>query len=134
MDKIKNVLLNVIGLMIFSIFMSHKVAAYNNYDFYDYELFSGVMCIIYLVSVIIWLIVTIWTYKDAKKRGMNVTLWTLVVFFLGLIGLIIYLLVRSGHNDKQNQDVGRICPSCGRPIPMDAQLCPYCGKDFRSTK
>jgi hypothetical protein len=25
---------------------------------------------------------------------------------------------------------GRLCPSCGRGIPMDALLCPYCGKDF----
>jgi RNA polymerase subunit RPABC4/transcription elongation factor Spt4 len=26
---------------------------------------------------------------------------------------------------------GRICPNCGRPIPMDANLCPYCGKNFQ---
>lgn len=25
---------------------------------------------------------------------------------------------------------GRICPNCGRPIPMDANICPYCGKNF----
>ena len=25
----------------------------------------------------------------------------------------------------------RYCPSCGRSIPMDANLCPYCGNDFR---
>ena len=29
------------------------------------------------------------------------------------------------------QQTGRFCPGCGRPIPMDAQVCPYCGKDFR---
>jgi len=29
------------------------------------------------------------------------------------------------------QQSGRICPNCGRPIPMDSQVCPYCGKDFR---
>jgi uncharacterized membrane protein len=32
---------------------------------------------------------------------------------------------------QQPQQTGRICPACGRPIPMDAQVCPYCGKDFR---
>ena len=32
---------------------------------------------------------------------------------------------------QQPQQTGRICPNCGRPIPMDAQVCPYCGKDFR---
>ena len=29
------------------------------------------------------------------------------------------------------QQPGRMCPACGRPIPMDAQVCPYCRKDFR---
>jgi uncharacterized membrane protein len=29
------------------------------------------------------------------------------------------------------QQSGRMCTACGRPIPMDAQVCPYCGKDFR---
>ena len=26
----------------------------------------------------------------------------------------------------------RRCPACGRPIPMDASLCPFCCKDFRN--
>lgn len=26
---------------------------------------------------------------------------------------------------------GRNCPNCGRQIPMDGDICPYCGKDFR---
>ena len=25
---------------------------------------------------------------------------------------------------------GRICPNCGRPIPWDARMCPYCAKRF----
>jgi len=29
---------------------------------------------------------------------------------------------------------GRMCPDCGRAIPFDAQICPYCGKDFRKKK
>ncbi len=134
MDKIKKLLMIVIGIIIFSIVISPTVAAYNPYGFYDYGLFSGVMCIIYLIFLIVWLIVAIWAYKDANKRSMNGTLWAFVVFFLGLIGLIIYFVVRSGHNGKQSEDVGRICPACGRPIPMDAQICPYCGKDFRPPK
>lgn len=27
---------------------------------------------------------------------------------------------------------GRICPNCNRSIPMDANTCPYCGKQFDS--
>jgi len=26
---------------------------------------------------------------------------------------------------------GRICPNCNRPIPADADICPYCAKDFK---
>ena len=29
------------------------------------------------------------------------------------------------------QQTGRFCSSCGKPIPQDAQVCPYCGKDYR---
>lgn len=25
----------------------------------------------------------------------------------------------------------RYCTNCGREIPFDANVCPYCGKDFR---
>ena len=38
-------------------------------------------------------------------------------------------LINSGSQQQTN--TGRMCPACGRPIPMDAQVCPYCGKDFR---
>ncbi len=29
------------------------------------------------------------------------------------------------------QQTGRFCSNCGKPIPTDAQVCPYCGKDYR---
>ena len=29
------------------------------------------------------------------------------------------------------QQTGRFCSNCGKPIPQDAQVCPYCGKDYR---
>ena len=28
-------------------------------------------------------------------------------------------------------DNNRVCPACGRNIPLDASLCPYCGKSFK---
>jgi len=27
----------------------------------------------------------------------------------------------------------RICPNCGRSIPVDARICPYCKRDFEQT-
>ncbi|HJZ93771.1 MAG TPA: hypothetical protein VKE40_23050 [Gemmataceae bacterium] len=39
---------------------------------------------------IIWFIIS-----DARKRGMDPTVWVLIEIFVGLIGLIIYLCVRE---------------------------------------
>jgi len=47
-----------------------------------------------IIWFIIWLLIGLWAYKDAKSRGdEHAILWFLVVFLLGLIGLIIYLVV-----------------------------------------
>ena len=32
---------------------------------------------------------------------------------------------------QQNPQSNRYCPSCGRAIPFDVNVCPYCGKNFR---
>ncbi len=62
---------------------------------------SGVLFFVCVgIWIIIWLLVALWAYKDAKKRGVeNPIIWFLLVFFLELIGLIIYIIVRP----KQDQ-------------------------------
>ena len=52
--------------------------------------------LIYLIGLAISIGLTIFVYTDAKKRGMsNPILWAVLTFFTGLIGLIVYLLVRK---------------------------------------
>jgi uncharacterized membrane protein YhaH (DUF805 family) len=50
-----------------------------------------------LVCGAIWfvvnIIILIWVYRDAKAHGANPVLWALIVFFTGVIGLILYLLL-----------------------------------------
>lgn len=47
---------------------------------------------------IIWFIIAIslcvWVYKDAKARGENATLWLIIVLITGVLGLIIWVIVR----------------------------------------
>ncbi len=43
-------------------------------------------------------------------------------------------VLSPGTPSSSGQQPGRVCPNCGRPIPMDSQICPYCGKDFRPPK
>ncbi len=95
---------------------------------------STMCCIAFAIPAIIGLLIAIWVYKDAEKRGKSGILWLLIVWITFPIGLIIWLVVRppiGGEKQASTAANERKCPSCGRPIPMDAQVCPYCGKDFR---
>lgn len=47
-----------------------------------------VVCVVMIVHIA----VTIWVYKDAKKRNANVALWTIVTFLFIIFGFIVYLL------------------------------------------
>ena len=95
--------------------------------------FGGAMCIFAVVMLVIGILIAIWVYKDAEKRGSSGALWLVIVIFTGIIGLIIWLVVRpplGGNPQQGGMGSNRNCPNCGRPIPMDAQVCPYCGKNF----
>jgi hypothetical protein len=63
-----------------------------------------------------------YVYRDAKRRGMNAGLWTLLVLILSpaylLIGLIIYLLVR--------EPLPYTCPQCGATVNARFNFCPNC--------
>lgn len=53
-----------------------------------------------------------------------------ILFILGLIALI------TAREDKvitviePKNKANRYCPNCGRAIPLDVNICPYCRKDF----
>lgn len=86
-----------------------------------------------IFGIIIWLVIAIliaiWVYKDAQKRGESGALWLIIVILTSIIGLIIWLVVRPPIGGKKSESERR-CPNCGRPIPMDARICPYCSKKF----
>lgn len=63
----------------------------------------------------------LWTWKDAKARGLNAALWTLVVLLVpSFIGLIVYLVA------GRNQAAG-LCPGCAKAIQANVTFCPHCG-------
>ena len=90
--------------------------------------------------------------RDASRRGMNSALWTiLVIIFIptwGLIGLVIYLLMREPlpypcpecattvnarfnfcPNCKCNLHPS--CPNCKREVGELDKFCPHCGNDLK---
>jgi hypothetical protein len=63
----------------------------------------------------------VWVARDAKARGMDsAVLWMLLVFFLNLIGLVIYLFSRPQGNLTP-------CPNCGNQRLQASVKCPHCG-------
>ena len=95
-----------------------------------------------------------YVYRDAKRRGMNPALWTIVVLILspgyGILGLIIYLLIREPlpypcpkcassvsarfnfcPNCKTN--LHPACTHCQREVSDTDKFCPYCGSDLVRT-
>ena len=78
-------------------------------------------CIFGLVGLAVWIFLVIWVYKDAKSRGMdNAVLLTIVTAITGLLGLIIYLLMRPKGNLVP-------CPSCQKKRLEGSAKCPHCG-------
>ncbi len=86
--------------------------------------------------------------RDAKRRGMNATLWTLLAIFVPyLFGVIIYFLVREplpyscpqcgvtvsarfNYCSKCKFNLRPTCPQCKREVRLGDKFCPYCAQEL----
>jgi putative membrane protein len=60
----------------------------------------GLCLLIPIIWFIIGILLCIWVYRDAEDRGMQGVLWLIVVLIAGIIGLIIYLIVRKDKTQR----------------------------------
>lgn len=80
-----------------------------------------------LALLIIWIMVIVWVYRDAERRGMNGILWALLVFIGNIIGLIIYLILRSDAAfATKTEPATQTCPKCQKQVSVSYTFCPYC--------
>lgn len=71
------------------------------------------------------ILIGVYVYRDATSRGMNAPLWTLIAILSpALIGLIIYLIVRSEERALE-------CPSCRASVSESYAVCPSCGTQLK---
>lgn len=86
-----------------------------------------IMLFFILLVVAVPVIIGVFVYRDAKARGMDPLLWTLLaVFAPGFIGLIIYLVIRREH-------VRLSCPKCGGEVQQSFVSCPACGQKLAAS-
>lgn len=78
------------------------------------------------IFICIPVLVGIYVFRDARNRGMNAALWTLIaVLAPALIGFVIYLLVRSSYSDLK-------CPKCETAVTEEYVSCPNCGAKLKA--
>jgi hypothetical protein len=86
---------------------------------------AGVGCFgmiaFFAIVIAINVAILLWVKNDATARGMeNPMLWMIIVLFTGLVGLVIYLLIRP-----KGEVVA--CASCGKKRMQGLPKCPSCG-------
>jgi hypothetical protein len=60
--------------------------------------FSLVCCIGWFVLNIA---ILIWVYRDANRYGANGLLWALIVFFAGIVGLLLYFALGRNSGSRR---------------------------------
>jgi hypothetical protein len=65
-----------------------------------------------------------YVFADARRRGMNHVLWTLLAIFIpNAIGIILYFILRD--------PIAVPCPSCSAPARKGHAYCAACGTAVR---
>jgi RNA polymerase subunit RPABC4/transcription elongation factor Spt4 len=88
--------------------------------------------------------------RDAKRRGMSPTLWTIVAILIpNALGILLYFVLRHPLRSACPQcgyavemsfsfcprcsyKLGTNCPRCQRLVGMNDVFCPYCGTSLRN--
>ena len=89
---------------------------------------ASIVSFVYLsVLIVVPILVGVYVFLDASRRGMNAALWTLIAVLVPiLVGFIIYLLVRGNYPDLK-------CPQCGTPVRESYVSCPQCGARLKAS-
>ena len=113
--------------------------------------FIGIIILGILVASVIGIFLCIWIYRDAQARGENGALWVIIFLISGIIGLIVWLIVRGDRpiiNPRIKESTYRsvsyetmpttpktktpppgmkFCKACGKSIPPNSVFCTHCG-------
>jgi uncharacterized membrane protein len=87
------------------------------------------LCTLVSVFIAALLFLIGYVHSDARRRGMNATLWTILVVILLpawlALGFIIYFLLR--------EPLPYLCPQCSASVSARFNYCPNCKFNLRPT-
>lgn len=98
-----------------------------------------------LTAAVLWIVLAIWAYRDAKARGALAPFWAALAVLLPYVGALIYLLARPPEFRKdvlereleikmKEQELLQLdvkCPSCQNRVEADFIVCPFCMKRLK---
>jgi len=106
-----------------------RIPDMNHFEWWPHAFKWTSVSIFSLVLLVLWIAVIVWVYRDAERRGMNGVLWALLVLIGSIIGLLIYLIVRSDVlAATQRSPAVQVCPECEQDVDQGYAFCPHCGK------
>ena len=91
--------------------------------FFAFPLF--LMSLIGGAALVVYVLLVGYVFGDARRRGMNHVLWTLLVIFIpSAVGIVLYFILRD--------PIPVPCPSCGMPARKGHAYCASCGAAVRA--
>lgn len=54
-----------------------------------------------LISFVLWVLIMVWIYNIARRKGRHAVGWTILGFFFSIIALIVVLLLPSKRTTGQ---------------------------------
>jgi hypothetical protein len=54
-----------------------------------------------LVVVVVHILAAVWVYQDIRQRGCGSGLWVVIALLAGLLGTLVYAVVRLGDGEKK---------------------------------
>jgi len=54
-----------------------------------------------LLILVVHILVAVWVYQDIRRRGCGSGIWIVIALLTGLIGTLVYAVVRLGDSEKK---------------------------------
>lgn len=114
------------GWNLYVVYNDNMLHEHNYYNVYNKDI-SAVLSEAFGIAAgvllaILWLLLPIWVFLDARKRDFKAPLWGILVLVTNVVGLIIYLVVRPELS---------VCKQCKMKLSSKYVVCPYCGTQNR---